>query len=488
MRSEYTIPGGIFSLPEEIPFFTLKNGILITFFITGLLILSWGSVDAQVEEDPLKTYIDSALANNLALRQKESNWEESLYALQEARGLFFPDLSLNARYSVADGGRVIDFPVGDLLNPVYSSLNSLISGSPFAMIDNEQVPFLRPKEHETKLRLVQPVVNTDIYYNRNIKRSQSSIIKADLDTYRRSLVSEIKTSYYEYLKAIEILELLQHTRSILEENIRVNQSLFENDKVTRDYVYRSEAELSKLEQNLAEAKQGVTLSAAYFNFLLNRDLQSDITASKPEEVQITPDLEGAVNQAVSIREEVEQLDYYKELAENNLSLNRSGRIPDLVAVVDYGFQGEEYRFTSDDDFIMASLVLSWDLFKGFQQKNKISQSMILLDKVENQREEAINRIRLEVMNAWYEVVAGKKKVEAAKDREIATREAFKIVKRKYEEDQASLLEFLDARNTMTTSGQDLIISRYELLAAYARFERSAALHSFDNTEKNESNE
>jgi outer membrane protein TolC len=217
-------------------------------------------------------------------------------------------------------------------------------------------------------------------------------------------------------------------------------------------------------------------------------LESDIHIAEPREVEITPDLEGVISQAVTTREELEQLDFYREVAESNLSLNRSGRIPELVAVVDYGFQGEEYRFTSEDDFIMASVVLSWDLFKGFQQKNKISQSKIMLEKVRNQKEETENLIRLEVVNTWYGVLAEKEKVEAAADKEKAALEAFKIVKRKYEEDQASLLEFLDARNTMTGAGQDLIIARYELLSAYARFERSAGLYEFENVKNNDNDE
>ena len=39
--------------------------------------------------------------------------------------MFLPDISMNARYTVARGGRIIEFPVGDLLNPVYITLNML---------------------------------------------------------------------------------------------------------------------------------------------------------------------------------------------------------------------------------------------------------------------------------------------------------------------------------------------------------------------------
>ncbi len=56
---------------------------------------------------------------NQGLKQRQLDYASDLAALKEARGLFLPDFSLNARYTVAEGGRTIVFPVGDLLNPVY---------------------------------------------------------------------------------------------------------------------------------------------------------------------------------------------------------------------------------------------------------------------------------------------------------------------------------------------------------------------------------
>lgn len=37
------------------------------------------------------------------------------------RGMFLPSVSIEARYSRAGGGKIIEFPVGDLMNPVYGT-------------------------------------------------------------------------------------------------------------------------------------------------------------------------------------------------------------------------------------------------------------------------------------------------------------------------------------------------------------------------------
>jgi len=114
-------------------------------------------VKALPAQDILNQYIRQGLENNLALKQKEAGLRKSMEALKEAKGLFYPNLAVNARYTYSQGGRSIAFPIGDLMNPVYSALNGLLSTNEFQMVENQEFQFLRTTEHETKLRLVQPV-------------------------------------------------------------------------------------------------------------------------------------------------------------------------------------------------------------------------------------------------------------------------------------------------------------------------------------------
>ena len=91
----------------------------------------------------LEDYVKYGLENNLALKQKETSYLKSLEALSEARGLFYPDISFQARYTISEGGRVIEFPVGDLLNPVYLTLNQLTTSQMFPVLENQEILFLR---------------------------------------------------------------------------------------------------------------------------------------------------------------------------------------------------------------------------------------------------------------------------------------------------------------------------------------------------------
>ncbi|UCG27452.1 MAG: TolC family protein [Bacteroidales bacterium] len=434
----------------------------------------------------LDDYIREGLTNNLALRQKLASYDKSLEAVKEARRMFYPNVSFNARYSRAEGGRIIEFPVGDLLNPVYSTLNALTMSNIFPQIENEEFSFLRPREHETKVQVIQPIFNTGLYFNQKIKNEMNRIQQIDVEMYKRFLVSEVKKAYYNYLQTLQVRDLGFETMKLLEENIRVSKKLFENQMVTQDVVYRSEAELSKNELFIADAEKNIQVARSYFNFLLNRSLDEDINGIESfPGVAPQDDLEQAEFLAVNNREELDLLEHYITASEYNLKIKRAQNHPMLLAAVDYGFQGEKYRFTSQYDFVIASFVLKWDIFSGFQNQARIKQAKIDKEILTRQKEELEQKIKLEVTQTFYDLKASFQSVRSAEKELLHARNAFKLVDRKYREGMASLIEFIDSRTTMTQAEWSWIITRFDLQVKLAEFERITASYNVKVPETNQ---
>lgn len=436
--------------------------------IIFLLLISFSATAQEI----LDGYVKSGLENNLSLKQKQADYRLSIEALREAKGLFYPGVSLNARYTVSEGGRVIDFPVGDLLNPVYSTLNLLTSSGMFPLIENQQVRFLRPTEHETRLRVTQPLFNTDIYYNSKIRKELTLIGETDVNQYRRELIAEIKKSYYNVLMTRSLLVMLTETRKLLTENIRVNDRLLRNDLITRDVLSRSEAELNKFDQELQNAEKNHRVARAYFNFLLNRPLQDSIVIS---ELSIYPSVSlvfsAYTGKALNDREEIKLLENYTKVADLKLKMDQASKLPEIILVADYGFQGEKYKFNNEQDYVQASAVLSWSLFEGFRNKARISQSQIEKEKTELRLEEIRKQIELQVTQALEELLAAEKGITAAESRLKNSRESYRMVERKYAEGQSGLIEYIDSRTALTQAEESLIISKYRYLSAFAELER-----------------
>lgn len=448
--------------------------------ISGLIVLLIPTVLCS-QEPVLDRYVREGLANNLALKQRQFSLERSLEALSEARGLFMPSISIAARYSRAGGGRVFEVPLGDLMNPVYQSLNELYVGQgqppkPYPALENEIIPFLLEEEQETKIRVVQPLFEPAIYYNYKIKSDLSRIQEAEKNVYRRKLIADIKSAYYNYLKTIRVVELLEETMELVKENLRISEALFGTGKATQDVVFRARAEISKIEQGQAEAEKNRRLAISYFNFLLNRPRDSaiDLPSGELNVEDSLIDRATAERMALERREELWKLESGINAASNNIKLASSRYLPSLNLVFDYGFWGEDYRFSGDDDYWMGSLFLDWNLFDGFQKKSKRDQAVIERKELETRLEEVQQQIRLEVQEAYDNVVVARLAITSSRDQLLSARKSFRIVRRKYEEGMSRQVEFIDARTTLTRSEINHILAQYAYFVRYAELERVTA--------------
>ncbi|NOY36837.1 MAG: TolC family protein [Chlorobi bacterium] len=422
-------------------------------------------------------YVQQGLEHNLALSQKNADYKKSLQTLNQARSYFMPSLSFNARYTVANGGRTIDFPVGDLLNPVYQTLNILTASDLFPTIENQSFYFYRPTEHETKLELIQPLFNPQIGYNYKIQKEVTGLRLADMKTYKRQLVAEIKKAYYTYLKMNQVSKVFEETMSLVKENVRLNRKLLENQKITVDVLYRSLAELSRVEREQTDVEKNLKAAANWFNFLLNRPLNSKILI--PDTLSFLPVVPDIVKDSLTSlknREELQQLEYGLKSADYRLKMEQNNRLPTLFAVVDYGFQGKEYRFNMHQDFTLASVVMRWDLFKGMQNKARIAEARFDRQKLTDRKKELQQQILMQVDNAGNGVIAAQKAIIAAKAEALAATKAFRAVDKRYRQGMVPYIEYLDALTTMSNAKIQVTIAQYDYLISLSEYERVTATY------------
>src|SRR5215813_3540425 len=172
------------------------------FWIMSLLL--YQSLRAQ---DKLNMYLREGIANNEGIKQQEFILEKAIYALKEAQSLFLPNVSFNATYTGADGGRTIDFPAGDLLNPAYKTLNQLTSSSSFPQVQNKSILINPNNFYDIKFHTIFPIINAELVYNRKIKSEQLDLQQIEINIYKRELAKEITIAYYKYLQALEAVRI-----------------------------------------------------------------------------------------------------------------------------------------------------------------------------------------------------------------------------------------------------------------------------------------
>ncbi|MCI0513880.1 TolC family protein [candidate division KSB1 bacterium] len=433
---------------------------------------------AHAESNVLERYLQLGLRQNLALKQKEFSLEKSLAALKQARGMFLPALGIEARYSHAGGGRVFEIPVGDLMNPVYQSLNQIfvLGGMPPRFpenIPNQTFPFFRTEEQDTKVRLIQPLFQPAIYHQYRLKSKIYDLQQVEMEIFKQHLATDIKKAYFNYLKAEQALLIYAKTAELLQENLRVSHRLFENQKATEEVVFQAKAEIASLQQQQLEAQKNCQLAAAYFNLLLNRPLESAIESVSENELAFAavPNFAAAEAQALKNRLEFRQLDQALAAAKQGVKLTDSAFLPGVTGVLDYGFQGEQYRFKPTDDYWMASVVLQWNLFNGFQDHARHNQARLDVNTLEVQQLELRNKIRLELKDAFDNLQVASQSMVAAEEQVTSARQSFKIVNKKFEAGLAPQIEFFQAQTQLTRAEMNHVITRYDYQIKYAEFAR-----------------
>jgi outer membrane protein TolC len=458
------------------------------FQIFSIALLFLNTLFAQ--DDPLENYIKIGLESNLALQQQQFSLQQSIAALNEARGKYFPSIDIGARYTRAGGGREIIIPVGDLVNPIYKTLNALLEAQGLDPqfpedIPNQTTPFLREQEHETRVRLIQPLIQPAIWSNYGLKSDLNEIERLKTNMYKRNLVAEIKRAYYNYMKAAVVVDLYARIEDLQKENLRVSDKLFQAGSATQNIIFRAEAELSRTEQEKMHVENLQRQSASYFNFIINRSLQSEIDTTNHQvpKASTIMNYETARQQAFDNREELKQITSAISASDQSASIVKSRYYPGISAVLDYGFQGEEYSFTTEDDYWMASVVLEWNLFSGFQDKARLQSANLETKKLQIKEKEIKNRIELEVERVSDNLQVAQKTIVVAGQQFESAKASFRIIRKKFEEGIASQVEYLDAQTTLTNAAINEVISRYDYYITFAEYERIIATYVLDRNEE-----
>ncbi len=433
-----------------------------------LLALLAAPVAAQ-RPDPLGGLVAEALAGNLTLAQQRLAQARAAAAESQARGMYLPSLAVEARYSKTTGA----MNLGQLVNPAYAALNRLTGTQSFPTNIDAQFPYAQ----ETKLRLIQPVFQPAVHYGIALQKSLSGLESARTGAVARQVAADVQKAYLGAAKARKVVELYAATLSVLDENVRVAGKLLENGTATPDAVYRARAERDETAQQLAEAERQAEAATQYFDLVMGRPLDAPLPAVSDSLLDFPLDLglEQARASALRNREELAQAERARGAARAQRGLAGASFLPGISLAIDYGIQGQEYRFDRAHDAAVASVILQWNLFNGGQDRARREEAALEADRAEVARRDAQRQVTLDVETAYQAATVARAAIGTARERLDVARRGFDLVARRYREGMASQIELLDARRALTAAGLNEILTRYDYATRYVELERAAAL-------------
>ncbi|WP_316734793.1 TolC family protein [Pedobacter aquatilis] len=442
-------------------------------------LLAFVSSSAKAQQT-LDAYVAEGFKNNIVLQQKTISLEKAQYALKTAKSLFLPTVAFSTSWSTADGGRNIPLPLGDLLNPVYSTLNQLTATNNFPLMENQSINFLPKNYYDARVRTTVSILNTDLGFNKKISEQQVVLQEFEVQIYKRDLVKNIKTAYYNYLNALQAVDVYKSGLQLANEGLRVNEKLLEGGKGLPAYVLRSKSEVENVHAQVVTAEQQVVNARMYFNFLLNRNADEQIEASFDDSANLMK-VEGLIADltAFSAREELKALDQVININKTALKMNRQFAVPKLGAFIDLGSQSEGFHFNNQTRYYMVGLQLDIPIFNGNRNNFKIKQSNLDIKNAELNANLVTQQLNLTVKTAQNNLRSAYQTYQSSLKQNEAASSYQRLIEKGFKAGTNNFIETVDARNQYTSAQLLVNINRYKVLSAMADVERETATYSIN---------
>ena len=441
-------------------------------FITIFSIISFGTYG---QSKILNNYVQEGLKNSQTLKQQTFQLQKAVFALAEAKTLFKPNINFNTTLSTAQGGRKIEIPIGDLVNPVYTTLNRLTATNSFPQIQNTSEQLVPKDFYDVRIKTTMPLINAELKYNQAIKQEQISLQQSEIQVYKRELVKDIKSAYINYLKATEAIKIYENTVKLLREAERVNESLIKNGSANPTVLVRTRNELAKIDGEFEAAKGNQRNAAAYFNFLLNKDFSEKI------EIDTLSRNNFNISLTDGHREELDKIQKGIDINRQILGLNQSYKKFKIGASLDLGSQGRFAQIASADKnffapnaFVLLGVSLDLPIYSFGRNQLKIKQSELEILSLDAQMQQVKNQLDLQAEMAKNSL-ASAREIYESKASQVSTAERYyRDMMRRYKEGNLNFIELLDAQTQITTAQLQQSISLYDVWTKWVELERAKA--------------
>ncbi len=423
----------------------------------------------------LDNYINEALNQNLSIQSEILKKDKQNSKVEQASKLWKPNVDLSASYLFAEGGRELLFPLGDLFNPVYGTLNQLTNTTSFpSNIENEKIQLTPNNFLDLQLTVSKPLINSSIKYNQIIQKELLRLHDLDIELSKKEIIAQIRIGYYNYLKTFEGLAIMNETAKLLQEVLAFNKKLVKYDKATPDILSDVEFQIANLQSQKAMVKEQQDLAKAYFNLLLNKPLEAEVIVDEnilKGVIEVTDNITTLKNKALQSRLEFKKMDV--ATAVNSLNQKRidKEKKPTLGISGGIGLQTESFNFDAGGPLYTIGLGMNWSIIDGGLRKKKMEEIQVDQRILENDRKRFSQQVEMQVTQIFYKIRSLQIRMQAEEVAVKSAKKSYDAINARYRNDKAILIELIQAQNSLTTSKMSRVLSKYDYLILLAELEK-----------------
>ncbi|MHB1328488.1 MAG: TolC family protein [Gemmatimonadales bacterium] len=419
----------------------------------ALISTAWTGLSAQNQD--LAAFLRDAAAAHAGVASERLALERDRIAVGRAKALRLPTLSLEAMWVEQQGG--VD--IGDLINPAFAALNDITATDRFPT----DVSFRFPLKQDARARLALPLFDAAIPAAVAATAAARDAQEARFATAERDLTIALQVGLTRHAAAVEVVRLRQATLAALDEQVRATERRAAAGLDAPDVVLRARADRAEAAQQVLEAERSRDAARRAMNRLARRPLDAELpTVTDTSFVTTVPASLDQARQHTSRRSELEAADAAMRQAGAGRAAALAPSLPTVNLALDYGFQGNRWRFSNDNDFTQMTVQARWTPFTSGRNSRRRAEAALEAERATLARQDVHEQLRLEVEDAWDAVNTAEAALRPATEREAAAARTLDLVRRRWDEGLASHLELVSAQASATAAHVSAILARYQL--------------------------
>lgn len=414
--------------------------------------------------------VKRAWEHNKLLNAKKFQLDAASLSLREAKSLYGPTIVFGTQYTLAAGGRSISFPVGDLLNPVYGTLNQLTQTSAFPQIENVNEQFLPNNFYDARFRITQPIYYPDLAINKKLK--SEAIVSKDIEikAFKRELSKEVMTAYFAVMTSKKAIAIYEAADTLIIEAKRTTQSMIKNGIALPSALSRIENQASNNLSQKIDATANHTNAINYFKFLTGMAKEENVV-----DVAL-PELPIIIDDKVGLREDIQQINQGIKMQSLAIQKENNFYKPKFGAQLDLGSQDFDFGF---EPYALLGINLEVNIFDSKRNSFKKEAIKAEILSLESQKSHVEDMISLQIDIAKENVLSAINQANTYKSRIAATDRIYQDVQKKYREGTANYLDLIDAQTQVTQVNQQYIIAQNNSWVKWAEFVYATASFPID---------
>ena len=407
---------------------------------TLLLVLIWNFYACGLKPTRMLSFEEAyriTWENNPAIKQAQREIMQKEYELKAKKGLYLPQVSLNAKaMSMSEKLHLDMTPVRDAIVPLYETLGTYgtFSGVPNPDPNTNGVMPILPDAISTQavrgemLKGAEEVANGEwdiLIQDQNFASltadfiwplimggkvrgaNQAANVEVEISEHalhqkEAVLMSELVARYYGLALGQKVTEVRKKTLQVMENHYSNAQKLYDNGMIAKVELLHASVSKSEAEREYKQALRNVEIVRSGFASTLFLDTTINLTPISPLFInESVPDVEYWIDEAKINNPLLKQIEGKREMAQIKQKVDKGSYLPSVAVMGTYNLA--EKNLSPYVPEWMVGIGVKWDIFKGMGRKNTIKASENLIEQVDFAQKKALSDIEIYITKLYHEL-------------------------------------------------------------------------------------